>query len=384
MKIFIPADYYLPAYKAGGPIKTVANIVSLLGEEIEFYIVTRNFDIDGNPSNFSNEWQQIGNASVRYLNQEELTIKKLAETLKSKKYDVLYCNSFFSLTFTVLPLILRRLGLIPKTPVIISPRGEFTTSALSIKKWKKRIYIGLAKSLGLFANTIWQASSEFEGQEIKKVIGEYANVIVANDLIMPLEKETINIVPKKKGELKLVFLSRISKMKNLIGALNILKEIDQGKITFTIHGPIEDPAYWEECEDIIKQLPANITAQYKGEVPSEQVCSVIGQHDLFFLPTFGEGFGHVIIEALSSGCPVLISDRTPWRNLEEDHVGWEFSLDQSKEFVKKIKYCVEMEHEDHTVLKKNARKYSFNLANDSKAINQHRLLFKEVTSKKQK
>jgi glycosyltransferase involved in cell wall biosynthesis len=43
------------------------------------------------------------------------------------------------------------------------------------------------------------------------------------------------------------------------------------------------------------------------------VPGVFRQYDLFVFPTRGENFGHVIIESLSVGTPVLLSDRTPWR-----------------------------------------------------------------------
>ena len=45
------------------------------------------------------------------------------------------------------------------------------------------------------------------------------------------------------------------------------------------------------------------------------------------LPTLGENFGHVIVEAWTAGCPVLVSDRTPWRQLASHGVGWDVALD---------------------------------------------------------
>ena len=37
-------DYYLPGYKAGGPIQSIANLVENLGDEFEFYIICNDRD----------------------------------------------------------------------------------------------------------------------------------------------------------------------------------------------------------------------------------------------------------------------------------------------------------------------------------------------------
>ena len=35
-----------------------------------------------------------------------------------------------------------------------------------------------------------------------------------------------------------------------------------------------------------------------------------------FLPSKGENFGHIIMESLAASTPVIISDLTPWKDLE--------------------------------------------------------------------
>jgi hypothetical protein len=61
--------YYLPSYKAGGPVKTIQNMIEQL-EDFNFFIVTRDRDL-GDQGPFSNveinSWQNLENTSVRYL-----------------------------------------------------------------------------------------------------------------------------------------------------------------------------------------------------------------------------------------------------------------------------------------------------------------------------
>ncbi len=99
------------------------------------------------------------------------------------------------------------------------------------------------------------------------------------------------------------------------------------------------------------------------------------EHDLFFLPTLGENFGHVILEALCAGCPVLISDQTPWRGLEEKGVGWDLSLSKPEMFREVLQRCVDMNDEEYMKWSERAREYGVNVSRDDNVVKQNRQLF---------
>ena len=105
---------------------------------------------------------------------------------------------------------------------------------------------------------------------------------------------------KESGSLKIAFLSRVARKKNLDYALQVLANVC-GNIVFDIYGPLEDIAYWQECQSIIAQMPTNVKVSYLGEVPPDQVMGILSEYHLFFFPTRGENFGHVISESLRCG-----------------------------------------------------------------------------------
>jgi glycosyltransferase involved in cell wall biosynthesis len=238
------------------------------------------------------------------------------------------------------------------------------------------VYIAVAKVLGLYKGAVWQASSEHEEVDIRRWFGRDARVIIAPNLppVINAADEPKAVKCKTKGCLKIIFLSRISRKKNLDGALKMLDGL-KGKIQFNIYGPMEDKTYWAECQKIISSLPENIKVKYCGSIAHDKVGTVMREHDIFFLPTLGENFGHVILEALCSGCPVLISDQTLWRGLEEKGVGWDLSLNKPEMFQEVLQRCVEINNDEYVKWSERALEYGLQVTKDDGVVEQNRKLF---------
>jgi len=373
------AFYYLPGYKAGGPIRTLANMVDRLGDEFQFKIITADRDFGDTkpyPGIRIDGWNSVGKADVFYMSPGRRSLSDFRRPLCSTEYDILYLNSFFSPHFTIKPLLLRRLGLIPAKPLIIAPRGEFSPGALGLKSLKKRVYITAAKALGLYKEAVWQASSRHEEADVRRWFGNDARVTIAPNLppVINAADEPGAVKGKIKGCLKIIFLSRISRKKNLDGALKMLKGLN-GDVQFNIYGPMEDKTYWAECQKIISSLSENIEVKYCGSIAHDKVGAVMREHDLFLLPTLGENFGHVILEALCGGCPILISDQTPWRDLEEKGVGWDLPLSKPDMFQEVLQRCVDMNNEEYVKWSERARKYGIGVTKDDGVVEQNRELF---------
>jgi len=390
---------YLPGYKSGGPIRSIANLVSALGQEVTFRIVTLDRDLGEHspfPGIVANRWVRVGHADVMYLRPGILGLLRICRLLRSiDRNSGLYLNSFFARRASMLPVLMRWLGLCRPRSVIIAPRGEFSAGALRIKSVRKRLFIRLAKSLGLYQGLIWHASSEFEAVDISRQFSlsrsvrvasvipsadghagkkRRSQVAIASDLASAVPSSQRQRPPKVPGRLHIVFVSRLSRMKNLAGALKMVAGIS-GQVSLDLYGPLEDAAYWAECRDLISALPENIQVRYLGQIAHEEIGLAFATHELFLLPTFGENFGHVIAEALLAGCPVLISDQTPWRGLEALGVGWDLPLTASARFREVLQHCVDMGPEEHAVMCARATEFAERRANDPNVIEENRALF---------
>ena len=371
--------YYLPGYRSGGPIRSVANLVERLGDEFCFRIVTRDRDA-GDESPYPNiargNWNQIGKAQVLYLPPSHEKILSMRRLLVSTKYDLLYLNSFFAPQFSIQPAVLRWLQFSNRAPVVLAPRGEFSDAALALKSTKKRFYLFWAKLSRIYNDVLWQASSPFEVADIKRVVGNVPTVVAPNLLASPDridDRPDINEQRRKEkrpGELDIVVIGRINVNKNILQALEILKGVE-GRIEFHIYGPLNDSDYWEKCQATARSLPGNISVAYHGPIRNEIVHAKLRKNHLFFLPTLGENYGHAIIEALAAGCPVVISDRTPWRGLRAAKAGQDIALDQPDRFREAIAEFVRMGENEYKSWSNGALNYAreLHVAEDALAAN---------------
>ncbi len=389
MKILLLCDYYIPGFKAGGPIRTIANMVDRLGEIFEFKIVTSCYDL-GEKIQYKNininTWYCVNKAKVLYLPLGIKGLNIFFSALKNTDYDLIYLNSFFS-PKTIITLIMRRCYIIRNVPIVLAPRGELFSGALSLKSKKKTRYMWLAKQFGLYEKINWHASSSQEKEAIlywlnvgQRKPNKFMITVAPN--LADYRALKINPITKKTkliDSLSIIFISRVSKNKNLHGALHILQSV-KSNVDFNIYGPTEDIEYWKECQKIIKQLPKNIVVTYHGVLPPEKIHDSLSQHHLLLFPTLGENFGHVILEALCAGCPVLISNRTPWKDLYAQGIGYDLPLEDVSEFHKTIELFVKMDQKEFDEWSKRAMTAGLSYLQNDTIVDQNRKLFEQAVN----
>ena len=182
---------------------------------------------------------------------------------------------------------------------------------------------------------------------------------------------------KVPGSLRVVFLSRIVEKKNLLGALQALSGV-VGSVELNVYGPAEDPTYLAKCRHAIAQLPGNISVTVHPEVSNAQVPAIFAAHHVFLFPTLGENYGYVIGEALAAGCPVILSDQTPWQGLQEAGAGWNIPLGQPEVFRTAVQRYVDMTLGEFQEASAAARQFSADFSTRSDVVADNRSLFRAL------
>lgn len=357
-------DFYLPGFKSGGGTWTVVHLVERFSDRYDFFIVTRNYDSKGDTQPYTavktDEWNRVGDARVFYFSPDNLTQKIFARLVEEVRPDAFFLNSALSRPVVTF-LSARRKRMFANAPVILAPCGEMAAASLEVKSLKKKLFLWYAKAVGLYKNVIWKATTETEKNEIESVVGVGVELMIASDLapksILPDYSPAVKS-KKKKGSVSFAFVLRVVRIKNVEYFLKRLQSIEQGNITFDLIGPLEDEAYWKEISPLIDEMPENIKVNVVGPLPHAEALQRVCATHFFVSPTLSENFGYVFLEATAAGCPLLISDRTTWNDIEENNAGWTVPLEDPERWVEKIKYCLEMENEEYKEMSRSAREYS--------------------------
>jgi glycosyltransferase involved in cell wall biosynthesis len=358
-KILIMVDWFTPGYKAGGPIQSCFNVAYALKDLYEIYVFTSDCDL-GSETPYegieSDKWIQNLHPSINvyYASKKNLSPLYIKKVIAGLAPDFIYLNHLFSPLFVVYPLWLNWRGKI-RSKVVVCPRGALYDSALAIRKYKKDPFLKIFKWMRIHNTIRFHATNEREKNAILKFFPG-SEIVIADNLPNNRQDE-FSSVSKTEGKLICIFVSRIHPIKNLHFLLNLLKDV-KSEIKLSIIGPIEDANYWQECKSNIEHLPPNIEVTYLGSVPNNQLSKLIQHHHLFILPTTGENFGHAIFEALLSGRPVLISDQTPWQDLQKAGIGWELSLEDSRSFIKAIETAASWDQDNFNAYAESSWKYA--------------------------
>jgi len=331
-RIAVLAQYYHPAFKAGGPVPGVRNAVkSLSGHAVMVFTSDRDL---GDTEPFGEPYvgrAKVDDAEVTYLPGiapgTAATWLRAARRLRT--CDAVYINSLFSFPFSVAPLIYMTLVRFRGT-VAIAPRGEMAPSALSLgRSRRKKIWLALLRllamdrSIGRKGNVVWLASSPAEQRNIVDAF-PYARVYLSPETLRSPSGDRPVSERVRGNELELICIARLAPVKGTIDLFKGLERVGRS-IHLRMVGLAEDPRYVEELQAVEARFSDAIRVSWLGSLPADAVTDALRTADFSVLLSRGENFSHAIGESLLAGCPVLISDQTPWSFVGERNAGFVLS-----------------------------------------------------------
>lgn len=314
MKVFISCALFYPS-KLGGPANTLYWLAKgLVAKGHRVYVVSTHNHIDNASIPFDKE-TIVDGINVIYSSSRYKLISHSYQIMK--KCDTIILSSVCYSPELILAVLAKRMN----KPVIWSPRGEFTESAIGGRK-TKLVFFKLIKTL-VGKYVIFHGTSQDEECCIKQILGESVQTtIIPNYMEIPERQER-----KAIDSPYFLFLGRIAPIKaieNLIKGASLSSLFLQSNVLLKIAGGVEDQFrnYYEKLQELVKETGLQDKVEFIGGVSGTTKYQTYCDAKFLFLVSKSENFGNVVIEALSQGTPVVASHGTPWEDLIENHAGY--------------------------------------------------------------
>lgn len=323
--ILIFTDWYVPGHRAGGPIQSVYNLANVLCRQHTVRVVCRDRDLNAAEPYAGivcNVWTELADRHfVMYLDREGSKFNSIKQLIKLNQNNVIYINGLYSFWFSFIPTLLASYYNIRRC--FVSVRGMLHKSALTVKPFKKQVFLAFARGFGLYSKCVLLASGEREITEINQALGKVQIKLAPNIPMLPSAvSDPVRKGKCRKDETSFLFLGRISPEKNPIAVLHALKSADVScNVTFC--GSASEGVYFETFKKEMSELPETVRVQYIKDLPHNQITSVFDRNDVLLLPSLGENFGHAIFESFVHAVPVIIGNNTPWTGIQDSFAGLE-------------------------------------------------------------
>ena len=220
-------------------------------------------------------------------------------------------------------------------PVILSPRGMLTayTSGNRNSGMKGIIHKVIGKRLLAYCHI--HATSEKEKEDVLAFIQPKSITVIPNMVELPTIEERMTINQNRKNTIvdqtsifQMIFLSRVEEKKGLELLFDALAKLPFNW-QLTIAGTGEEN-YIESLKLKAEGLKISSQITWLGHVNNEQKFQLMADHDLLVLTSYNENFANVVIESLSVGTPVLLSDQVGLADyVAKNNLGWVTSLEKN-------------------------------------------------------
>lgn len=261
------------------------------------------------------ETEVAGGAGRRFLYEQRV----LPALIRSTRADVLISAGNFALRNSPVPQIL-----LSRNSLYTS--ADFYRDLRSRRDYKlwldTRLKASLAKKSIQWADCTVAPSSAF-AEELRRWTGREITSIHhgfdpeafqrSTEALPPAVQEKLDAA---RGQLKLLFVSHYNYYRNfetLLRVLPLLRKRVAGRIrlmlTCSLRSEANPGAYRaEDAAALVRNLGIGDLVVELGSVPYHLLHHVYRACDVYVTPAYAESFAHPLVEAMSSGLPVIASD----------------------------------------------------------------------------
>jgi glycosyltransferase involved in cell wall biosynthesis len=330
MRILYVSPAYKPAYRIGGPVRTISAAAETLvarGHEVTVVTTTANLDEDldvpiGRPVD-------VEGVEVWYFRRQEPLQKTLPfVSYLSRSMGYIYAPEMkqalrsmtppFDLVHTQMPFVYTtfagaRAARQMDKPLFYHQRGNFDPTRLQFRSLKKRVYIALVEKPIMRRATTLIALTETERASFEALGLSTPIEVVPNGVTVPPENldsaarvEQRHGIPR--GAKVVLFLGRMHPIKGAEKLLEaFISVVDRLPDAYLVMAGPDEWRIEETYRSRVAEAGLSGRVVFPGMVVGDEKHDLLARADLFSLPSVAEGFSMAVLEALASSTAVMIS-----------------------------------------------------------------------------
>jgi glycosyltransferase involved in cell wall biosynthesis len=289
MKIAIIVNFFPPKWLAGTEIATfhVAEHLAKRGHEVHI-ITSLDEDLIGESSEKGFRIHRLPVSRIRTLGMIFFWAD-ICRTIKKIDPDIVHAQS---LIFAIPAFISKKML---KIPYVVWGQG----SDVYLRNW----FMKLASE-----TIIKNADSAIAlTKDMKNVFQEICDrdiAVVPNGIDIENYQNQAFAQERDTSEKRILFVGRLNPVKGVHYLLRAMKRVCEvlPDAKLIIVGDGEER---EHLESLADSLGIRDRVDFVGKVPHERIPEYLCEADIFVLPSVSEGFGIVILEAMSCGLPIV-------------------------------------------------------------------------------
>lgn len=282
--------------------------------------------------------------------------------LPFKSGEVLFCPT------NIAPLF------VPKSKKLVVTIHDvaFITHPNSFSKFFKVYYKLLMPSIVKRADKIITVS-KYSKKEIEKYYPNAKGKIEVIYLGFGANFKEMNKIKKKN---QLLYVGSMNERKNFIGVLKAFNLLDQkGYKLLMIGNFFGNFNLDEESRLLVDKAKQNPNIELLSSIDNNELAKIYNESKLFLFPSFYEGFGLPVLEAMTCGTPLICSDSSSLPEVGGDAVVYcdPYSIEDIKE---KIEMVLGDEVLQKQMIEKGLERA--NMFSWEKSADEHMKVFKET------
>ncbi|MGV9206121.1 MAG: glycosyltransferase family 4 protein [Promethearchaeia archaeon] len=269
-------------------------------------VLTSNIGVQSEPLR-----ETLGNVKVRRFPIKAKFMKyyytpEMKRFLHKKKFDIYHAHSYRSYQTELAFKIARK----KEKPFVINNHGSLYAYKLIVNGLKKLPYLvyDLCNRKIIHEADVIVANSK---QEFKMLRKEGIPSEKIETIPVPINAEKYKPFDKKWNELRLLFVGRICRDRNLDAILKTISDFRGDNIQLRIVGPIvkrsntEKVGYVKELKLLIDKLGIHRYVKFLGPRYGKDLLDIYRSSDIFLYTSVWENFGQTILEAAAAGLPLI-------------------------------------------------------------------------------